>query len=117
MRKTRKEIIDETASFYNLSSLARGEGVCHYLTNDGRMCAVGRCLENPAEVEACNASIDNIIDKCIFKPEYNGHSIEFWIDIQCLHDTLWYWTVSGISESGLEKVAALHDRWDEKETP
>lgn len=50
--KTKTQIIEETANFYNSGNRAAVEtenttNTCEYLTKDGRMCAVGRCLIDP----------------------------------------------------------------------
>lgn len=103
--KTKVEIIKETAEFYTANPRALVEGKfgqqCCYLTSDGRQCAVGRCLENPGVLN--NAYIiREEFNKAVFKPEYLGHSLNFWSYLQALHDTNTFWGETGLTEKGQE---------------
>lgn len=116
---TKLEIIEETKNFYNLNNRALSpNGGCAYRNEYGKKCALGRCI-NQANIDAyatyggfANAlntkvgGLDNIL-----KPEYHGHEASFWSDLQSLHDYEGYWTETGISESGEQKVEALKQFW------
>jgi len=94
-----KALIAETVNYYaNPSKLGRpldktadGPG-CQYITAEGNMCAVGRCLIDPQYV------IDNISSTTLgslvirgltgehFKEEYRGFSYMLWVVLQRYHD-------------------------------
>ena len=113
--KSKLEIIKETYEFYNLNpsqrAIAPSNNRCEYITEDGRMCAVGRCLVNPLKFD--NRSInDDVFASCInsskfskkvlknFKAEYQLNDPEFWYDLQQFHDTVANWTTNGITVTG-----------------
>lgn len=111
--KTKIEIINETVKFYSEDTSRRAftsdwgfneeqKGVCCYLTEDGRQCAVGRCLENSADI--ANGGIATVWNTAKFKPEYEGHDKTFWSDLQNFHDPHIYWNDS----SGLTKPGQVH---------
>ena len=91
MQKTKIEIINETRAWYEGDPSRRSMspyGICQYLADDGRTCAVGRCLIDP---NVPNGSVfdvwdDRSIDEDM-KPEYRGHSRSFWEELQNFHDT------------------------------
>lgn len=103
--KTENEIIKETVEFYwadpkRRATAAAPGPACAYLTIDGRMCAVGRCL-TPLHVKRahgvlCSVSklpgrlLEASLDE-ILQPEYRGHSVEFWDKLQTLHDNEPIW--------------------------
>ena len=111
MSKTAIEIIEETAKFYNSNNRSvcmievRGNAKpqCRYF-HQGKMCAVGRCLENPKDFENSRASVhfldrDHKLDT-ILKEEYRGLSVEFWEDLQNFHDIKEYWNENGLTDKG-----------------
>lgn len=113
------EIIQMVASHYNLGNRAfkQGNG-CQYRTSDGRMCAVGMCMNDKAigkydnYVGSISEMTGRIISEgksldSIFKEEYRGHNVNFWDDLQCLHDGDYYWTDKGLSHIGKEEVEVL----------
>lgn len=127
MRKTKKEIILETVEYYSVDPAGRRGydeklNTCLYLTQDGKMCAVGRCCIEPStewegdvqtlaedrgeEIEEGYLSIDNLL-----KEEYRGYDIEFWQDLQALHDGRHNWDKEGLTDSGQLHVAALLKRY------
>jgi len=93
-------------------------GRCHYRTDDGRMCAVGMCM-NDEGIYKFGDSIQNVCaiarhlnEKCqhlddILKDEYKGHDAFFWNELQILHDNSVYWNEHGISNRGKLKVSEL----------
>ena len=131
MGKTKLEIIDEAVRYYSVGNRraaleATDGGACEYKTDDGRMCAVGRCLRHPAEGYQYDGTIreihfadcggDQTRFDAMFLPRYQGHSVEFWADLQLLHDTMDYWPSegAGITEAGYDKAANLKKKWGKR---
>lgn len=122
--KTKLEIIEETANFYTLKNRGWNESAksCEYLTKEGNMCAVGRCLMNALDIPS--AYIDSGIKELselhddgvdgLLKEEYRGHNDDFWMDLQNLHDNASMWTDTGLSEKGKEKVELLKELYKDE---
>lgn len=120
---TATEIINETVEYYrkNPRSLDQS-GKCVYQSPEGNMCAVGRCLDwDKYKENIINANQDGLIDliyECkvlpsgrsidnnesvldpILAERYRGFSLEFWSDLQVLHDTASYWEDTSLSKGG-----------------
>ena len=120
--KTKAEIIKETVNFYNQNNRGTkfdgGIGGCVYYNPDTEaMCAVGRCLEYPKKaadfVGGVEYSFGEVLDKEL-KPEYRGHEIEFWRDLQNLHDGGYNWNNDGLSINGEAEARELMGRWGDK---
>lgn len=47
----------------------------------------------------------------LLKPEYRGHEIQFWQDLQGLHDFGQNWSASGISEIGKKEYYFLLEKY------
>ena len=132
MQKTKKEIILETAAFYgedpSRRAVIKQEGLakCRYLTEDGRKCAVGRCLiegEKMLYVDTVGAQegmsaelvdmavgmIQNLED--VLMPEYRGHYRYFWSGLQEFHDCDEHFTDTGLSELGERKLEFLLEQY------
>ncbi len=124
---TKLEIIEDTVNYYSVDPVGRRaieeNGACMYLTSTGKMCAFGRCIVDPQSnwwgqcdmIYATDEKLDRLRDgkdnvKWQFKPQYEGHDIEFWLDIQKLHDDANFWTSEGLSVSGEERVKELKRR-------
>lgn len=105
---TVEEIIQETVAYYledpSRRALIGEDNECVYENDDGKMCAVGRCMIptvrkkyiNLAQVGVEELIIQNrakSIDDVILEP-YRGHPIDFWTDLQSLHDDQCFWTHS-----------------------
>jgi hypothetical protein len=93
--------------------------VCMYITDDGRSCAFGRCMTSP---DKTIAGIDTLIYNKkksdgisgvddLLKEEYSGHSVNFWCALQDLHDEKIYWDDDGLSQTGMERVEKLKEKW------
>lgn len=112
MKKTALEIIDETVAYYSedVSRRAIGNSItsCSYYTEDGRMCAVGRCLQKPENFKGNLQSAHSLNAEFgleeIIKEEYKGHTLSFWESLQHLHDDNDHWTETGLNEHGLRKL-------------
>ena len=119
--KTKQQILKETLEYYHEDTSRRATnkgGGCEYLTEDGRMCAFGRC-----EIQALHAPWSDSSNKLqesvsgrfndendmnqTLKEEYRGHSMEFWSDLQHFHDSPNYWTETGVSACGLNHFNKL----------
>lgn len=118
--KTKKEIILETAKSYNSQNRSLPLGSvysCLYKSGKNK-CAVGRCLLSKSKLfklEFNDTPVDNysaIELDCELKKEYRGHSINFWRDVQFLHDQSKFWDLSGLTEQGKEHVDLLIEEWD-----
>lgn len=109
------EIIKETAAVYNSANRAldAATGDCMYLTNDGKKCAVGRCMAHPTitmtgSVGTLRENYQHYLsleDELL--PDYRGHSLDFWDGLQRFHDTPHFWTSTGLSGSGQEYLDYL----------
>lgn len=129
MSKTKIEIIEETAAFYNLNNRGMSnDGGCIYLNADtGNKCALGRCMTDEGLAKWGNYSEgaeylaptliirmqgdhgytkSNSLDS-ILKEEYQGHDLDFWNDIQAFHDNSGYWNEEGLSSFGKRVKAEL----------
>ena len=116
---TKVEILDMVANHYNSNNRAFKGGGCYYKTTDGRMCAVGMCMNDESiarwghflgNVLELSRKIEGDIDE-VFKDEFKGHDIDFWTDMQMLHDDAAYWDEEGLSWRGIEKYKALKAKY------
>lgn len=122
---TKLEIIDKVLGIYIEDPGRRAttsNGSCRYRMADGRMCAVGQCLdtdhrrygrlveENPAVFGAWEFSGEPDrhyhLDEFL-RPEFRGHSVEFWGELQNIHDVAENWDEDGLSEKGQLALAKL----------
>lgn len=113
-QKTTHEIIDEIANHYNLGNRSENtSGRCLYNGPDNKHCAFAyMCIDSTKFVEEVSArTILNMFGEDILKFEYRGYSIEFYLDIQQLHDLEFMWTETGLSEEGQKYVDKLKSRY------
>lgn len=120
-RKTKLEIFNETVEYYSTNpAKKRGKGSlgCQYLTDEGQMCAVGRCCVDPSPdwIGGCDSirsakDMRNFIElEDLLKPEYRGHTIRFWQDLQSFHDSSEHFTAKGLTEKGLAWIKLMEMR-------
>jgi hypothetical protein len=123
---TQEQIVRETVAFYTSKNRAAVESVrpdngctstqCLYLTEEGKMCAVGRCMTkkglgrvllsyHKASVHDLDDAFDGI-DR-LLKKKYHGQNISFWANLQRLHDNKNWWDENGITENGKAEVRYL----------
>lgn len=119
---TPKELIEETANFYNLSNrgYVQEEG-CQYLASNGNKCVVGRCIldEKIGEFQDRfdGEGIYYIVEwyeedfRSYLDPKYSDISQELWEELQSFHDSDSNWTETGLSEEGLEEKEELLARF------
>jgi hypothetical protein len=103
-RKTKVEIIEETAAFYNSDNRGRDVYICQYFIG-GKMCAFGRCMIDPQK-KRCegfnpNKSVQDEWDlDSLLKEEYRGHNHVFWRKLQSFHDVAENWNDKGLTLYG-----------------
>lgn len=94
---TKKQIVEETIEYYktNPRGIELNYQMCQYWTDEGNMCAIGRCLKEPKKFE--NHLDENALEltdvdlEQFLKPEYLGHDINFWVQLQMFHDENFNW--------------------------
>ena len=117
--KTKLEIINETVEYYKthnrgLRDFGNANAACVYLTPEGDKCAVGRCLKSPQEfwvgdVYEIFSDSDTINEYLL--PEYTGHHIAFWKDLQSFHDNNNYWNGGNLTASGVGQLQKLKESY------
>jgi hypothetical protein len=120
---TKLEIIEETIKHYSKRKRAQHDDTCMYYYR-GAMCAVGRCMINPREAERVygGGTIDMLLSRLVrtnpditvddlLLEQYRGHEIEFWEQLQSLHDLSEYWDNKKLSEDGLKYVEYLKNEY------
>jgi len=115
-RLTTHQIIDETVEYYKNNPRALQGAYCKYLTDDGKMCAVGRCL-TPKSVQIAqtkfNGKTFDDLNKSIikFKSKYQGHCDSFWICLQSFHDCSLCWNGNKLTQDGERRVKVLKEKF------
>jgi hypothetical protein len=118
MLKKKLEIINETAEYYGADTSRRGVDrghitgtvSCKYYTDDGKMCAVGRCLIDASQVRDSVTIAAHLFFSSgygILKPEYRIEDASFWRDLQNFHDNTHNWDENGLTEFGKTKLHIL----------
>ena len=122
---TKVEIINMVANHYNENNRSIGNGGCWY-ARDGKMCAVGMCMTDEAIYwfGSFGGDINELSNKLliqesksldtIFKDEYKGHSLDFWKELQDLHDDSFLWDECGLTLEGWDKANRLIERYTNK---
>ena len=128
MKLTKLQIIEETVEFYSqdVSRRSKGEYGCMYNGENNTHCAFARCMINPSQaLEGKTASYclsgnsyNNIgimnqvgVTDHLLKEEYQGHEMLFWNKIQSLHDDDDNWNPNGLTDSGIENVKILKEKY------
>jgi hypothetical protein len=107
----------------------------YYNSETGAMCLVGRCLIDPQKAENEDiGALDNHLytlqeeaidpdsvydeEECLIdlenrlKPEYRGHKLSFWLDLQEFHDTSSNWeTEHEMSIGGKNVLSEIKRHW------
>jgi hypothetical protein len=123
---TQEQIVRETVAFYTSKNRAAVETECElnvcistqclYLTDEGKMCAVGRCMTKKglervlvSHAKASAHDLDDAFDGIdkLLKKKYHGQNISFWANLQRLHDNKNWWDENGITENGKVEVHYL----------
>lgn len=127
-QKTKLQIIEELFDNYYVKDpskrAAKGSRCSYYQESTGNKCAVGMCMLNDDTAKhyqnlcpTSNVHGVNIVltdeEKLefddIIKEEYRGHDLDFWDEVQCLHDNNDYWTEYGLSEQGIDELRRLKE--------
>ena len=105
---TQKEIVLETVEYYRTHKRALDvNDVCKYLTEEGDMCAFGRCVINPsALIEGYYVPAQVDIEQ-ILKTEYQGHDVDFWWELQRFHDVECHWTANELGGQDVSEVGKV----------
>lgn len=136
---TNFEIIKESVLYYSEDITRRGivstplgkQGV-YFDKTLNVMCIVGRCI-NPNKIdpslltgdvgEFIEISIKQGISspdvrlEDILKEQYKGHDVEFWDNLQSLHDLHMYWEPkTGLTPSGIEYLKHILEKWAPEHT-
>jgi len=117
------DIIIETVEYYetNARGVKPNSSICLYITAQGDMCAVGRCMT----AEAIQQIIDGKIDQAcgtdglydafgqpldeLLKPEYRGQDKDFWSRLQQFHDDEQCWGPDGLTSAGESQMTVLQE--------
>ena len=122
--KSKAEIVVETLRHYNLKNRGYNSEFdnCTYLDKStGNKCAVGRCIldseiekvseyeqnvykENRINKTSISPTVTNLVENfadldSLLKPEYRGHDIDFWENLQYIHDRSLFWNEDGFDHS------------------
>jgi len=123
---SKEEILTNMISFYSEDPNRRSQddvGSCVY-NGRGRHCAVGRHLlqvykdmgrklkGNVGTIDELMAYHDCIMLDEMLDEEYRGHEIEFWEQVQHLHDRDFHWTETGLSEDGHNKIKQIKEQFN-----
>ena len=111
----------ETVQYYS-DPKRRGigaDGGCRYHIDEwsgepAKMCAVGRCMHDPARVTrdypyaivGIHDELEEQFDN-LFKVEYKGLPIEFWMELQNWHDNCSNWDKGGLTPVGEARASML----------
>lgn len=117
-QRTKRQILLETLAYYTSGEHNRGldaVGACTYLSKAGDKCAVGRCMMSPPLNTYLTASeldehTDDGLDSLLF-PEYAGHELLFWADLQMWHDDVDYWDGHDLTDEGQDAFNRLLAKW------
>lgn len=111
--KTKLEIIEETANYYNINNRGINGNWCVYKSDTGNMCAVGRCLKENIVLDAGyneNSDARELFKHHsydILKDEYKIKDSDFWLDLQRFHDHNLNWDEKGLTDIGKLKYKEL----------
>jgi hypothetical protein len=116
-----EDIIKETVEFYWPDPVKRRAvhgDKCHIVTPDGRMSAIGRCLNEKTLVAVkerkIRCDVEGLMVKLrvksvqdLLRPEYQGHSLGFWEPLEHLHDNHYAWTSADAMQHSLRDLFPL----------
>jgi len=110
-------LLDETVEYYTEDPSRRGVLVgttlCVYKSEEGNMCAVGRCLDQDVmNYDLYNTGFDVsfLIKKLgqeVFKPQYRGFSTKLWKKLQAMHDSSFNWKNNKLTTCGESNIQYL----------
>ena len=115
------EIIEETVAFYRKNPRSINEsGQCSYMDAKGNRCAVGRYISEEY-IKQVNQkpfnglSVDGLHNEweldTILIDSAQGLDVNFWADLQNLHDSSRCWNGSKLSKFGHEQTIIIKAKW------
>ena len=115
---TKLEIIEElfdNGYIKDPSTSALIHGFCEYeiIKENGTIlnCAVGKCLTRQGIEYAKKNDIAGVDEfenlEFLLQEKYQGHSIDFWMNLQIMHDGRDFWTLNSITEVGKSELNRL----------
>lgn len=120
MRKRMLSLLNETVEYYSADVKRRafnGKNGCHYMTHDGRKCAIGRLLTE----EEMNIWKDGSLEYSQMYIRYHtpkallGLKVQFIVALQTVHDHSVNWNNTGISQHGEQFVMMLKSKIEDGE--
>ncbi len=115
------QLLKETLYYYQTHPRATSTTTSYYCMERRRLCAIGRCLKNPAKFqkETSGQSVKHIPLEYFqnnLQEEYINIPLPVWIDIQKFHDTSSFWKQKEkpqkgniLTEKGLERYNKLRE--------
>ena len=98
-----RRLLLETIRYYYNNPRAENDGRCEYESANGATCAVGRCMlvrkrrslkgENTISVSSIGREIAPL--DSFLRVKYRGLSMDFWNNLQMLHDSASAWNQQG----------------------
>ncbi len=130
MKKTIEEqkalmlsVLEETVKFYSKDPKKRRSvspsGLCKYNGENNTHCAVGRCLTKKwhtvDDLDTGFSTAVTGIDKRfslekMLQKKYRGLPINFWTELQRLHDVSENWNKKGLSDVGKTEINEIKIR-------
>jgi hypothetical protein len=120
-RKSKVEILNYVKQYFETHQRAVVGTECCYLTDTGLMCSHSICLNDDFDRSKILSAVsaDELIDfygDQIHKPEFRGHSKDFWLSIQRFHDedSLWKAFSGGniLTEFGRDRYNMLLEKFN-----
>lgn len=124
---TKVQIIEQVMEGYIKDPSTRAiEGKkCKYKTEDGRKCAIGRCMkeDNDRKIFNLEEDVEGLEDYLnkdgkklddILEDKYKGHDINFWMKLQEMHDTYILWNEEGLTAGGKTRYQQLLNEYKNK---
>ena len=123
---TKSEILEETIEFYTTDPSRRSlddAGSCVYNAGTAQHCAVGRCLtpffqEQGRKLKFNVMGFEDFVDYYGYtshdealQEQYQGHDMQFWVNLQYFHDTKKFWNETGLTAEGEEQMKFLINKY------
>ena len=108
LQLTKLQIIDETVEYYSNNPRSVCGTECRYIGPNGENCAFSRCCSDPTSCIPYEGGNHML---WFVKSEYRGHGLEFWKQIQDLHDLSIHWEGNKLTKIGQDHVKKLKERF------
>ena len=111
LKAARQKFIDEKLQYYIDDPSRRAvddDGNCFYRSPEGKQCIIGSCIpETVYERSMENKTLENNEVQEKLPVEILNLGIDFLAEVQLFHDNNYYWTDSGLSESGINQLETI----------